>query len=470
MHLVLEAIPFVCLVKLPFDTTFPIQVRSNSAFEAPIHRRQWLQAALGGAVAATGSGWLPALADSVGRSQQRKRSIILLWMPGGPSQLDTFDPKPEHANGGPFKPISTSVPGMQICEHLPKLSQWAKELAIVRSMSTKEGDHGRATYLMRTGQLPQGPIEYPTLGSLIGKEMKQQAGDLPSYVSVAPYRFLSPKAFGPGFLGPQYAPLEVGSGGYANGNSMQVRNLKPAQGVTESQARTRLGLLQEFETSFQRSHPDASVASHRAAYRQAIRMMDGQASESFNLSKEPSALRDSYGRNQFGQGCLLARRLIERGVPFVEVSLFRVPNAQVFGWDTHTQNFPATRRLCEVLDPAWATLMHDLKQRGLLEDTMVVWAGEFGRTPRINGVVGRDHYPAAWSAVLAGGGIRGGQVIGETTPDGMRVKDRKVSVPDFLSTVCHGLGVDPRKQNMSNVGRPIRLVDPTAQPSKEALA
>ena len=428
-----------------------------------------MQATLGGAVAVTGSGWLPALADTIGQAKERKRSVILLWMPGGPSQIDTFDPKPGHANGGEFKPISTAVPGIQISEHLPKVAKWTKEMAIIRSMSTKEGDHGRATYLMRTGQLPQGPIEYPTLGSLIGKEMRAQAGDLPSYVSVAPYRFLSPKAFGPGFLGPQYAPLEVGANYTPNGNSMRVRNLKPARGVTTQQAKSRLSLLQEFETSFQQSHPDGTVASHRAAYDQAVRMMDGQANEIFDLSKEPGKLRDAYGRNQFGQGCLLARRLVERGVPFVEVSLFRVPNAQVFGWDTHVQNFANTKRLCEVLDPGWATLMHDLKMRGLLEDTMVVWAGEFGRTPRINGLGGRDHFPMAWSAVMAGGGVKGGQVIGETTADGMSVKDRKVSVPDFLSTVCHGIGVDPRKQNMSNVGRPIRLVDPEAKPIMEAV-
>ena len=200
-----------------------------------------------------------------------------------------------------------------------------------------------------------------------------------------------------------------------------------------------------------------------------MKMMRSDAVRAFNLDDESSALRDAYGRNRFGQGCLMARRLVERGVPFVEVTLAGLPQLQVAGWDTHQNNFDSVRRLSEVLDPAWSTLIEDLKSHGLLDSTLIVWMGEFGRTPKINPANGRDHFPQAWSTVLAGGGIRGGQVIGRTSADGMTVEDRPVSVPDLLATACRALGIDPLKQNMSDLGRPIRIVDKDAKPIQEVL-
>ena len=202
--------------------------------------------------------------------------------------------------------------------------------------------------------------------------------------------------------------------------------------------------------------------SHQAAYGGAVRLMKPTAARAFHLDEEPDRLRDAYGRSRFGQGCLLARRLVERGVPFVEVALG--------GWDTHAQNFDAVRRLNGVLDPAWSTLMLDLEQRGLLDSTLIVWMGEFGRTPQINAQGGRDHFPSAWTTVLAGGGIKGGQVLGRTSADGTTIEDRPVRVPDFMATICKALGVDPSKQNESNVGRPIRIADAGARPIEEVLA
>jgi uncharacterized protein (DUF1501 family) len=420
---------------------------------------------------------LPALAEETTGDPQRRRACILLWMGGGPSQIDTFDPKPGHANGGPVQAIETSVPGIQISQHLPQLAKLMEHVALVRSMSTKEGDHVRATYYLRTGRAPQGPIHYPTLGSFLSKELQTGARDLPSFVSIGPFRNFSPAAFGPGFLGPSYAPLVVGDTGrgvlpgQANNfeQTFRVRNLETPDGVTPDQAASRLDLLEQLEDDFAGSRPGIVTESRRAAYQGAVRMMHSQAGAAFKLDDEPAALRDAYGRNPFGQGCLLARRLVERGVPFVEVSLNGVAGQNILGWDTHRGNFPAVQRLCEVLDPAWATLLTDLRDRGLLDSTLIVWMGEFGRTPAINGSGGRDHFPAAWSTVLCGGGIRGGQVIGRTSADGMTVEDRPVSVPDLLATVCRALGADPRKQNLSNVGRPIRLVDPDARPIEEAL-
>jgi hypothetical protein len=436
-----------------------------------LSRRDWLKLSTAGVVGFSMSGWLEALAADAAKNPQRKRSCILLWMSGGPSQMDTFDLKPGHANGGEFKEIATNVPGIKISEHLPKIAKFGDRMAIVRGMSTKEGDHGRATFLMRTGYLPQGPIQYPTLGSLVSKELGSDDNDLPNFVSIAPERFLSPQAFGPGFLGPQYAPLVVGNNlGFGIPNApetgLKVQDLDLPSGVTKAENEARVGLLQSLENDFVSSRPGLSTQSHQAAYGRALRLMRSEASKAFNLEEEKKELRDQYGRNQFGQGCLLARRLVERGVPFVEVTLG--------GWDTHNDNFNQIKRLSETLDPAWATLMTDLKQRGLLDSTLIVWMGEFGRTPQIQkgrgAGGGRDHFPAAWSTVLAGGGIKGGQVVGKTSPDGMTVADRPVATTDFLATVCLSLGIDPQKQNQSNVGRPIRIVDKAAKPIVEVPA
>jgi hypothetical protein len=447
--------------------------RRSSEFPG-LTRRDWLRLSTAGAVGCSLSGWLETLAADIAGNPQRRRSCILLWMSGGPSQTDTFDLKPGHANGGPYKEIATSVPGIRISEHLPKLARQMEHMVLVRGMSTKEGDHGRASFLLRTGYLPQGPVEYPTLGSLVAKELGSDQSDLPSFVSIAPYRFINPAAFTSGFLGPQYAPLIVGDGGVQgapNGNayeqSLKVQDLELPADVSLAQSNARVDLLRGMEKEFVGQHPGVAPLSHQTAYERAVRLMRSAASRAFNLEEEPAVLRDAYGRNQFGQGCLLARRLVERGVPFVEVTL---SNNGPLSWDTHVQNFDVVKQLSQILDPAWATLMDDLKVRGMLDTTMIVWMGEFGRTPKINPQRGRDHFPNAWSTVLAGGGIKGGRVIGKTSPDGMTVAERPVSVPDLLATVCHGLGIDPMKQNQSNVGRPIRIVDKVAQPIQEALA
>ncbi len=398
-------------------------------------------------------------------------------MTGGPSQIDTFDPKPEHANGGPFRPIDTSRPGIQIGEHLPKLAKWMEHVAVIRSMSTKEGDHSRAMYLQRTGHPQQGAIHYPTLGSLLSHRLGAADADLPNFVSVRPFRPLSPGAFSPGFLGPKHAPLIVGRSGAGAqaaapdgmGDKLTVRNIRRSAGVTESEAAARQDLLGSLDANFAQRQASAVVDSHVAAYAAALRMIRSPSIAAFDLEREPAAVRDRYGRNQFGQGCLLARRLVERGVPFVEVSLNGAAGNSAFAWDTHRQNFPNVERLCGTLDPAWSSLLEDLQARGLLETTLVVWMGEFGRTPRINAQSGRDHFPAAWSVALCGGGVRGGQVVGRTSDDGMRVTDRPVTTIDLLATICRALKLDPLQQNISNVGRPIALVDPAASPIEEIL-
>jgi hypothetical protein len=351
-------------------------------------------------------------------------------------------------------------------------------MAIIRSMTTKEGDHARAAYYLRTGYMPGGEIRFPPIGALLAKELGPEDFVLPSFVSIAPNRAVNPAAHGPGFLGPQYAPLVVGAPAFVPGQrpgafdyerALRVQDLEPSHSVLPSHVDSRIELLDEMERGFIGEHPDAAAASHRTAYGRAAQLMRTAAAKAFNLEEEKDSLRDAYGRNLFGQGCLLARRLVEQGVPFVEVTMGGL-NGGGLGWDTHTQNFETVRNLSAVLDPAWATLMDDLKEHGLLDTTLVVWMGEFGRTPRINPQQGRDHFPNAWSTVLAGGGIKGGQAVGSTGAGGQAVTDRPVTVPDFLATVCQALGVDPTKQNISNVGRPIRIAEKSAQPVKEVLA
>lgn len=448
---------------------------SQSLSTAEISRRHWLQLSLAGAFGISASRWFPAFADEAAANPQRSRSCILLWMNGGPSQLDTFDLKPGQPTGGTFKPIDTAVPGIRISEHLPKLAKLADHLAIIRSMTTAEGDHSRAAYAIRTGYKQQPPIQYPAIGSLVGKELGSTAAELPSYVSVAPFTALSPAAYSPGFLGPKFAPLIVGAQNSINNGTtfnpaeLQVRNLQTPMTVSAPQAQSRLELLGGLNEEFQTSRPGIPTSSHRSAYEQAVRMMHSTAAKAFRLEDEPAELRGRYGENVFGQGCLLARRLVEQRVPFVEVSLNGVPGLNGLGWDTHQKNFENVQKLSEVLDPAWSTLIADLKDRGLLDSTLIVWMGEFGRTPVINQQGGRDHFPKAWSTVLAGGGIRGAQTIGTTDATGQGVSDRPVSSADLMATICQALGLDPRRQNVSNIGRPIRLADPDGKPIKEAL-
>jgi hypothetical protein len=439
-----------------------------------LSRRDWLKLASAGVVGYSMAPWFAQLANAAAPNPKRKRACILLWMNGGASQMETFDCKPGHKNGGPVKEIATSVPGVKISEFLPKLAQQMHHLSVVRSMATKEGDHTRAAYHLRTGYLPTGSIQYPTLGSLVSKELGQDDAALPNFVSIAPAPFLSPAAYTSGFLGPEYSPLMIGNQGFGFGNTgnyasqLKVQDLKP-QGVPEKQLTSRLDLVKELQGEFAAERPGVVSASHRAAYDRAVRLMRTAASKAFDLDEEKDALRDAYGRNLFGQGCLLARRLIERGVPFVEVTHSGSSN-QGIGWDTHLNNHDLVRQNCATLDPAWATLLTDLKQRGLLETTTIVWMGEFGRTPQINPQKGRDHFPNAWTTVIGGGGVRGGQVYGKTSKDGTTVESNPVSVPNFVATIVKALGLDHTKQNMSNVGRPIRIADAGSKPIAEVLA
>lgn len=421
-------------------------------------RRDWHRTAIIGLGASAGSmsGWLAALAADA--PKRPVKSVVVLWLSGGPATIDMWDLKPGHENGGSFKEIDTTVPGMRIGEHLPKLAQHGKELSLVRSMSTKEGDHDRATFLLRTGYTPVGAIQFPTVGALLAKELGTESSDLPNFVSIAPARYAT--SLGGGFLGPQHDPLVLGDSAYS-ANGLRVPDLARAAGVSETAQYSRLGLLRDMELRFGVGRSAPVAASIQAATDRAIRLMRPSAAAAFNLDEEPAKTKEAFGGGLFGQGVLLARRLVERGVPFVEVTLD--------GWDTHQNNFERVKDLNGTLDAAFASLIADLKDRGLLDTTLIVCQGEFGRTPHINNNTGRDHWPASWAVALGGGGIQTGQVIGKTNKEGTAVEEKRVSAQDLIATVATAAGIDPRKQNMSNVGRPIRVADPNAQPILELL-
>lgn len=417
-----------------------------------LHRRDALKLLAAGVTGVSMSGWLNVLAKGVAQTGAKTKSCILLWMDGGPSHKDTFDLKPGTANGGTYKEIDTAVTGIKISEHFPKFAKLTNHAAILRGMSTAEGAHGRAKYNLHTGYREgQGGVVYPAIGSLVSKELGKESFPLPNYVTVGN------RSYGAGFLGPKYHPLNVADA------RRGVENLKPL--VAGSSFDGRVDLLDAMEKAFFRDYKAGSAEAHRTTYQRAVNLMKSKEAKAFDLSQEKAATRKAYGEGRFGEGCLLARRLIETGVSFVEVNLG--------GWDTHQNNFDRVKTLSQQVDPAMSQLIIDLKERGLLDSTLIVWAGDFGRTPKINArgaKPGRDHYPRAWSTVMVGGGIKGGQVIGKTDKEGATVIERKITAIDFLATVCSILGINYNKQNTTPTNRPVRIVDKGANPIKELLA
>jgi len=420
-----------------------------------LSRRQAIQSMMG-IVGVASCRWLPQLALAAEGSQQRGRSCIVLWMGGGPSQMDTFDLKPKHANGGEFEEISTNVSGLKISEHLPNLAKQADKLAIVRSLSTAEGDHQRGTVLMHTGQRPGAPLNYPSIGSAISKELGSTDASLPNYVAVNPNPVGGTAATGPGFLGPRYAAASVARRNNDNPEEMAdlgVDFLSLPEGLSQTRHDQRLAMLKLQQSRFQAKHPSQAVDAQATIFQNATKMMHPEAASAFDLNEEADAIREAYGPTEFGQGCLVARRLVERHVPFIEVTL----GGGGLGWDTHLNNFTSVERLSEQLDRGWSTLMRELEERGLLETTTICWMGEFGRTPKINNNAGRDHFPDAWTSVLAGGGIAGGQAYGKTSEGGEEVVENKVGVEDLIATLCQAVGIDPGTENYSPQSRPIKI-------------
>jgi uncharacterized protein DUF1501 len=369
----------------------------------------------------------------------KAQACILLWLNGGPSHIDTFDPKPGRPTAGLFKAIKARAPAMMLSEGLPRLAERGNKIALVRSMSSKEGNHVRAQYYVHTSYAPTPTLVHPSLGGWACAKLGDRAAELPAFVSIGG------PSLGAGFLGVQNGPFTLSKGG------APPPDIGLPHGVDLPRFERRQAALEAMEDRFAKETGDAKIIERREVYAKAERLMRAPKLDGFDLAGESQAAKAAYGDTDFGRGCLVARRLVERGVKFVEVVLD--------GWDTHQNGFERNRALMATLDPAFAALLDDLSQRDLLKSTIVACMGEFGRTPRINATEGRDHWPQAWSAVLAGGGVRGGVVHGGTDEDGMNVAGPPTRVPDLLATIAGQLGLDPGYTEMTPAGRPISVTD-----------
>ena len=384
----------------------------------------------------------------------RPKSCILLWLDGGPSHLDTFDPKPDAPSEvrSQFKAIATSVPGLQICEHLPLTAKVMREVALIRSLTHELGNHDTGTRFLLTGHRPTPALEYPSLGSLVAHESRSAAA-IPPYVAIpADAVGGNSNAARSGYLPGAFSAFNTGP------DPARVRDLTLPEGVSFARSEQRRDMLAKMD-AFTREIEGAPTQGRDAFYEQGWNLLASrEARAAFDLNRETPATRERYGRGKLGTGCLLARRLVEAGSRFVTVV--------DTGWDTHTQifrelpdsRFPGSGRL-PGLDRAYAALITDLRERGLLESTLVVMMGEFGRTPKLNAGGGRDHWPRAGFACLAGGGVRGGQVIGATDAHGEVPSERPVSPPDLAFSMLKLLGVDPARELIAPGGRPLKILN-----------
>jgi hypothetical protein len=364
--------------------------------------------------------------------------VILFWNGGGMTHIDTFDPKPGRDVQGDFEPIKTSVAGIQISEIFPLLAKQMKHVALVRSIAGQNGDHGRATYQLQTSYAQSANLQHPGIGSVVVSE-KKSLGDLPAYVTIGG---LAPKA---GYLGQTCEAYFVGRPGEKD------PYLAFPAGIGDARGNKRLDILKKMNDKQAGSLPAEETTGAQTALADAVKLMRSPALEAFEVRKEKPEVLERYGDTEFGRAALLARRLVEKGVRFVQVNRG--------GFDVHANAFPAMRDHGEVMDPALAALIEDLAQSGLLKKTMIVMLSEFGRTPKINMTAGRDHHPGVFSCLFAGGGVKGGQVIGSSDEDAMLPKDRPVKVSHLHASICHALGIDPDKEVMTPLQRPMKLVD-----------
>ena len=434
----------------------------NEQLPMGMSRRHFMQHLAMTSAAVPGLEFLSHLRANAAEVKKNQKACILLWMGGGPPSIDLWDLKPDSKNGGEFKPISTSG-DLQISEHLPETAKQMKHLSVVRSMSTKEADHGRGRYFMHTAYVPNPTVVHPAFGSVASFELGTKRKDLeiPAFVSIGG------GSEGPGFLGMMHSAFSVSSTG-------EITNAKARQELGDARLNQRLEMLNVIETNFIQSNRGQSPKDHADVYRKAVNLMTSKQMQAFKVSEESPETLAKYtaapaagamgmmrAGNGFGQSVLLARRLVEAGVPFVEVNMG--------GWDLHaqTQNTLKTNHLPQ-LDKAIAGLTEDLDQRGLLKDTCIVWMGEFGRTPRLNQDAGRDHWAASWSIMLGGGGLQGGVAVGATDKDGIGIVDKSYLPGDVWATVAHAMGIPLDTVHVSKNGRPMKIAN-GGTPIKELI-
>ena len=403
---------------------------------ASFSRRDLLKAAIAGGLSFAVPGLDLRAADR--RGDERAKSLIVIWLGGGPSQLETWDPHPGTLIGGPTKSIATKVPGLEIADQYPRMAEQIHELNVIRSLVSKEGDHERGTYMVKTGYRPDPTLVHPSLGAIACRELPNDKLEIPDHISLIGGQW---PARG-GFLGEVFDAFKIYDPGHG------IQNLKPH--VSDSRQTQRLKGLEVVSKSFQmKRRVQVENTLHQLTVERALKMMTSEQLKAFQIDEEPSEIREAYGNSLFGRGCLTARRLVETGVRAIEITLE--------GWDTHASNFTGCATQARELDPAFAALVHDLKQRDLLQSTVVLCIGEFGRTPKINGVEGRDHWPKGFSCIVGGGGLRSGAVIGETEPteEPKSPKD-PIEVADLCATVLRQLGVEFDKEVLTPIGRPMK--------------
>ncbi|TWT59030.1 hypothetical protein KOR42_24190 [Thalassoglobus neptunius] len=417
------------------------QTRKDRTTHAGMTRRHFMNhLALGGASTLGAAHFLSTLEANAAQVQKNQKSCILVWLQGGAPTIDMWDLKPGSKNGGEFQPISTRG-DFEICEHLPEIAKEMDSMSVVRSLSTREADHERGRYYMHTSFVPNPTVVHPTFGSVVSYELgsKRKELEIPSFVSIGG------GSMSPGFLGMTHAPFVVDRRG-------QIQNAG-MDGMDQQRLRQRLQMLGTIEDGFIRSERGDIGQAHKDVYTKAVNLMTSEQMRAFKADDEPAEVREMYGSHEFGNTLIMARRLVQTGVPFVEVQF---PG----GWDLHNDVFNTlrTQRL-PMLDTGLAGLVRDLKQRGMLDDTCIVVMGEFGRTPRINQNVGRDHWATSWSALIGGGGLAGGRAIGETDADGLRVISESYLPGDLWATVAHALRIPLDTVHTSKRGRPMKIVN-----------
>jgi hypothetical protein len=404
-------------------------------------RRHFMSHVAAGSAAALGATeFLAHLEANAAEVQRNQKACILVWLGGGAPTIDMWDLKPNSKNGGEFQPISTAG-DLQICEHLPLIAQQMDGLSVVRSMATREADHMRGTYYMHTAYVPNPTVVHPTFGSVVSYELgtKRAELEIPAFISVGG------GSMSPGFLGMAHAPFVVDAQGRIQNATMD--------GMDVQRLGQRLEILGAIEEGFIRSDRGDVGQAHKDVYQKAVNLMTSKQMDAFKVMQETPETRAMYGDTPFGNSLIMARRLVETGVPFIEV---RNPN----GWDLHQNVFATLRNTnLPMLDSGIAGLVADLKQRGMFEDTVVVCMGEFGRTPRINANVGRDHWATSWSVLIGGGGLQGGVAVGETDEDGLRIVSESYLPGDIWATVAHALRIPLNTVHTSTRGRPMKLAN-----------
>lgn len=407
--------------------------------QLPIARRTILGGAAAGFFAcALRTGRAAALSQ---QPTGKARRCVVLWMGGGPSQIDTFDPKPGTDTGGEFRAISTAATGLEISETLPEIAKQMGQLSVLRCLTSNEGDHGRGEYFLHTGFPQVSAFPRPALGAVISHEMPEMG--FPRYVTVGT------RGFGPAYMGADHAPFSIEDPAAA---------LELMRRIGQRSSRVRW--MQNLGGPFDDAHASSLLNRRRAMVSRIESLVGTPFVRAVDLNLEPESVRERYGSSAFGTSCLLARRLLEAGVNFVEVVQQ--------GWDTHADNFNAVRNLCQQIDRPWASLMQDLAASGLLDDTIVLWMGEFGRTPQINNGRGRDHFPAITPVVIGGGGLHGGLSVGRTNAQGTEIDGRPYHVADLMATIFQRMGIDPQQEFQTSFGSPTRATD-DGQPMAELL-